>query len=338
MKSSRVFWRVLAFLIGLFLLMKSVEFISWNELYELFQRGGLALLWVLCVYPVSQIFFNVGFRSLFPPSSRSRIDFVGLYSVRLIGEGLNQMTPFVDIGGEPVRVILIQERGLAPLDQAVTAVCMSRIVYVFTEIVLVLFLLPLLLLSGHFLDLGWIAFAGAAISCIYLFLLVTAQKKGAIRIVPKIAEGLKKRGLEVGEGRELWNRAEEDLRHFYRDRKEDFLICFFWNLVGWAATVLEVYLALRILGLPITWRDAYLLQMLLQAIKTASFFIPANLGSQEGGLAFATARLGFSATDGFALSLIKRFRIFVAFLVGMVLWAVGNRMRSLRATDSRASL
>jgi uncharacterized membrane protein YbhN (UPF0104 family) len=73
---------------------------------------------------------------------------------------------------------------------------------------------------------------------------------------------------------------------------------------------------------------AFVVQSLLQAVKTVSFFIPGNLGAQEGGLAYLLTHFGFPAASGVALSLIKRVRQFFWAAIGGVLFLIFNREKT----------
>ena len=74
--------------------------------------------------------------------------------------------------------------------------------------------------------------------------------------------------------------------------------------------------------LPVTWGEAFLLESMLQLVKTASFFIPGNLGAQEAGLALLCQWMGYEPSAGIALSLYKRFRQLVWTAAGFGVWGL----------------
>ncbi len=78
--------------------------------------------------------------------------------------------------------------------------------------------------------------------------------------------------------------------------------------MGWLVGTGEVYLITMLLGTPVSWRDALLLESLGQAIRGAGFAIPGALGVQEGGYLLLAPLAGLAPDAALALSLAKRAR------------------------------
>jgi putative membrane protein len=83
---------------------------------------------------------------------------------------------------------------------------------------------------------------------------------------------------------------------------------FLLNLVGWFVGTGEVYLIALLLGTPVSWSNALLLESVGQAIRGAGFAIPGALGVQEGGYLLLAPFAGLPPSAGLALSLAKRTR------------------------------
>jgi hypothetical protein len=309
-----------ALALGAVLLGAAVSRISLAELAELFGRGGPALLAALGVYPVTVLFHAIGSSALFSPGVKRGLSFARFYSVRLSGDAVNSITPFLDVGGEPLKVWLLRAHGVAPLEECVTTVFASRVLYVAGEGLLLLTALAAAW-DRYPAALVWTLAGGLGFAAAHLGLLVWAQVKGAIRAVPAVMEALERRGWAPGGDAAVWDRIEESLRTFFGRRARDVGVALLWSWAAWLVGLLETVIALRLLGLECSLLDGLVLHAALEAVKSFSFFIPANLGSQEGGLAWAAALLGLSATGGFALSLVKRVRHLVWVAVGLGLWA-----------------
>lgn len=80
----------------------------------------------------------------------------------------------------------------------------------------------------------------------------------------------------------------------------------------------EVWLALHLLGSPVGWGEALMLESLGQAIRGAAFFIPGSLGVQEGGYLLLARLIGLPPEAALALSLAKRARELLLGLPGIV--------------------
>jgi putative membrane protein len=90
------------------------------------------------------------------------------------------------------------------------------------------------------------------------------------------------------------------------------------SFAGWLVGTGEVYLALRLLGSPVGWRDALLLESLGQAIRGAAFAIPGALGVQEGGYLLLAPFAGLSPNAALALSFAKRAREILLGIPGLI--------------------
>lgn len=90
------------------------------------------------------------------------------------------------------------------------------------------------------------------------------------------------------------------------------------SLVGWLVGSGEVYLALWLLGSPVGWRDALLLESLGQAIRGAAFAIPGALGVQEGGYLLLAPFAGLAPEAALALSFAKRAREIILGVPGLI--------------------
>jgi putative membrane protein len=108
------------------------------------------------------------------------------------------------------------------------------------------------------------------------------------------------------------------------------------NLIGWIVGTGEVWLALKFIGHPVGWVEAFALESLGQAVRGAAFAIPGALGVQEGGLLLLAPLLGISADTAIALSLCKRARELLLGLPGLLYWHWQER--ALRRTASTPAL
>jgi phosphate/sulfate permease len=90
------------------------------------------------------------------------------------------------------------------------------------------------------------------------------------------------------------------------------------NLLGWFVGVGEVYLIAWLLGTPVSWSHALLLESVGQAIRGAGFAIPGALGVQEGGYLLLAPLAGLSPNVGVALSLAKRSRELLLGIPGLI--------------------
>jgi hypothetical protein len=97
----------------------------------------------------------------------------------------------------------------------------------------------------------------------------------------------------------------------------------------------EVVVILRSLHLPIHFVAVLAIEGMTRALKMISGWIPARLGSDEGGAISAFALTGLSPLLGLSLALTRRFRDLLWALIGIV-WLAWNSRRVSERADTGA--
>ena len=90
--------------------------------------------------------------------------------------------------------------------------------------------------------------------------------------------------------------------------------------------MIELYIVMRLLGYPITWAEAWIIEALVQTVRTGAFFIPSGIGAQEGTFQIVCAAITGNPSVGLAFALIRRGRELVWIAIGLVL-AAGYSVR-----------
>ena len=85
-----------------------------------------------------------------------------------------------------------------------------------------------------------------------------------------------------------------------------FLTALLVHLAFWFLGAVEVLVALNLMGYPVSYLDAVVVESLGQAVRAAGFLIPGALGVQEAGFIAVCAVFGIPAPAAVALSLVKR--------------------------------
>jgi putative membrane protein len=85
---------------------------------------------------------------------------------------------------------------------------------------------------------------------------------------------------------------------------------FLLHLACWIAGVVEVWLALRLMGVPRGFGVVLVIESLLYALRSVAFAVPNAVGVQEAGYLLLGAGFGLAPDAALALSLLKRGRDF----------------------------
>ena len=105
-----------------------------------------------------------------------------------------------------------------------------------------------------------------------------------------------------------------------------------WRLLSRLLLVFEVWLALGLMGYPVSWLEALLLESLGQTVRAAAFAIPGAYGVQEGGYALLVTLLGLPPELGIAVSLAKRLRELIVGVPALIVWQLSEGQSLLRWT------
>ena len=89
-------------------------------------------------------------------------------------------------------------------------------------------------------------------------------------------------------------------------------------VAGWAVGAVEIYLILFWVGAPVDWRTALSIETGAVLIDGILFFVPAKVGTQEGGKVVLFAALGLDPARGLTVGVVRRIRELVYAGLGLV--------------------
>jgi hypothetical protein len=87
---------------------------------------------------------------------------------------------------------------------------------------------------------------------------------------------------------------------------------------GWAVGAAEIYLILLLVGASVDWPTALALETGSVFIDGMLFFVPAKVGTQEGGKVVLFAALGLDPARGLTVGVVRRIRELVYAGIGLV--------------------
>jgi len=237
---------------------------------------------------------------------------------RWVGESANSLMPAGQIGGPVLMARHLAQRGLA-LEEAAAAITVSTTLQTFAQIAFAL--LGVVVLGTQTTRLSPSALRSAAlIASAFLAIQVGGfyliQRRGLFsKLIGAVRRFSRKRDWShwVAQAQAI------DLAvHATYRRNGPVSASFLLSLVGWIVGTGEVFLLARFLGTAVSWRDAFVLESLGQAIRGAGFAIPGALGVQEGGYLLLAPLAGLTPDAGLALSLAKRARELLLGLPGLL--------------------
>jgi uncharacterized protein (TIRG00374 family) len=253
------------------------------------------------------------------------VGFARLFSIRMAGEAVNKVTPLASMGGEPLKAYLLNRCG-ADTAEALTSVAVAKnimtlaqIAFIFVGVLVAITMVPAK--SGALL--GFAVFPGIiltamAVTGVLDHRLRRARKPSSGNAAsspdtqPPVTKAAASNNVML-----LWSQFAD----FFWAHPGAVLLSFSAFFLGWAAGALELLSAAYLLGFRLTITEAVAYEALLASVTMATFFIPAQAGSQEGGFAFLAPLLGLPPY-GVALAVLRRCRDLVWVLYGLAYLAI----------------
>jgi glycosyltransferase 2 family protein len=246
-----------------------------------------------------------------------------LLLARIAGDGVNYLTPTATMGGEFVRVRMLQ--GQAPVSSLAASVLVAKL----TQAVgLVIYIAAGLLIVFDSLRLP----AGARLGILgslallagMLFALVFLQRRGLLTPALRFAERWKSLRF-LGPLRSSAERIDAEMSTIHRRSVGRVILSSVAFALGYACGVIESYLILWCLGIPTSLHLALAVDVLGVAINNLTFFVPLRVGTQEAGKALVFTLLGLSPTQGLAAGVVCRIRELTWAFIGLAILARSRR-------------
>ena len=311
--------QALAFLLGLGLLAYVINKVGVQPLFDALLRIGFGFFIVLGLNGARHVLRTIAMSSAVPKEHR-RISFRNAFAARLGGEAISFLTftgPFL---GEATKVALLRKR--VPLTYGVPALVVDNLIYNLSVVFFVLSGAVVMLLSyplptGVYIVLVIIATVAASGILVAAFaakrrvMLLTwiIDRLGELRLSPKVI--LKRR-------HHIFH-LESKVYDFYKHHPGAFFGIIVCDLLSHATSVLEVYVALHLLGFKPQVSQAYIIESLTKVINFVFAFVPGTIGVYEGGTEVILQKgLGFTPAAGLALALVRKAAIICWTTVGLL--------------------
>jgi putative membrane protein len=237
---------------------------------------------------------------------------------RWVGESANSLMPAGQIGGPVLMARHLALRGM-PGPKAVAAITVSTTLQTVAQIGFALLGVSLLgAHAGHVSEgvLRTSALVASAFLALQIAGFYLLQRRGFFgKLMRWAARLFGKR--DFSDWMVHAQAIDLAIEEIYR-RAGAVAASFALSLVGWFVGTVEVYWLLDLLGSPVGWQDALLLESVGQAVRGAAFAIPGALGVQEGGYLLLASLVGLPPGTGLALSLAKRARELLLGLPGLL--------------------
>ncbi len=312
--------QAITFLAGLALLVYVIYRIGYAKVIESLTAVGFGFIFVIALNLARHLFRAASLYLSIEPEHRS----TGYWSVvgaRFGGEAVNFFSfagPFL---GDATKAILLKKD--LSLTHSASAVIIDNILYYLSVIFMVLVGVAAMTVSIGTGDANVTqALTLIVVSCSVGFALLALALRHRITPISWLIKNLARKERAPGfllKKQQGIHDVESNVFHFYHDRKADFFKVLSISLGVHVLSVAEVYLALRFLGQIVPVPTAFVTESLTKVINVAFSFIPGTIGVYEGGNGVILELLGYSATLGVTLALVRRGAILFSTTLGLII-------------------
>ncbi|MCC7009785.1 MAG: flippase-like domain-containing protein [Acidobacteria bacterium] len=275
------------------------------------QLAGLApiLPIVLALGAIKYGLQTIGWRLVLRPAERP--PWSDAICATIAGDAVGYLTWAGPFSSEPTRAVLT--RHLVPVGASVAAGAAERFMYSLTSALLIVAVPAVLALRRHptWQPVAWTASCLLVLSGWWLWTRRHERPPRASR---------------------SWGRPLDAVRTFWREHHGVAPVLGVLCLGQHATLVLEAYVMLNALGALPTIGAALVFEVVSKLVNTAGSAVPGRIGISEGGSALLARALGYEASLGLSLALMRRVRAAIWTAVGLLMLVVQER-RARRTSD-----
>ena len=311
--------RLLTFGIGLGLLAAVLLSADINLVGQYLTQVGIGFVLMVAVYKIAFVLDSWAWLLTLRNLPGRLIWIFRFWMVRMVGEAVNNATPFAGMGGEPVKAAILNRVYGIGYGDGYASIVLSRTTFVLGLIPFLLIGFALLLIEPG-VDAGfkWAAGTGlialsAGIIAFFLIqrLKLTSRTGGWFaRLTTRV--GLTKFFDAVAT-------FEDRLVDFYKNAPGRLVATIVLSFVNWAFGALEVWIAFYLLGYPISFAEAWVIEAVVQLVRVGVFFVPLAIGTQEGAFAVVVGALTGNPSLGVAAAILRRCREIVVIGAGLIM-------------------
>ncbi len=317
-RQSFIWLQALAFVLGLGLLVYVINRVGIQPLFDALLRIGFGFFVIVAISGSRHVLRTIAMRAAVPPEHR-RITFRQAFAARLGGEAISFLTFTGPLLGEATKVALLRKR--VPLTYGVPALVVDNLLYNLSVVLFVLSGACVMLFSYPMPFPVYVALVViAAVATLGILIAALAAKRRVMLLtwaIDRLAE-LRLSPKVILKRRHHIYHLESKVYDFYKHHPGAFFGMVACDLLSHATSVLEVFVALRMLGFQPLVSQAYIIESLTKVINFVFAFVPGTIGVYEGGTAVILRTLGFESATGVALALVRKAAIVCWTSIGLL--------------------
>ncbi len=312
--------KTLFFIIGFALFLFLINRFGIENIISNIRKTGWWILPITGVWAFVYL-LNAWAWTLVMRSFNYKISFKDIFSISLSGFAINYITPVVNLGGEPYKIMTLKE--YIGFHGSVSSVILYSMLHFLSSFVFWLFAI---ILAVIFLPLT--AELQLLLGFLLLFTFVgvwffySRHKNGIfnsllalIRRMPFTQKLYEKLELK----KDSLNKIDEQIVELYTRQRKVFYAALFLEVLARVVASVEFIFILKAIGISINLNDAIFINAFSSLALNLFFFIPMGLGIREASLYLVMGGLNISSAIGVYIGLMNRIREFFWILIGLLL-------------------
>ena len=294
------------YILGISIIVFLVARLPFNDLLEVISKIGIEALWLMVFPMVWVIPYSMTLRVLLDNTITLK---QALYT-QISGDAFNSITPLVGMGGEPYKAKYLSR--FVPINDSSRAIVQSRLLHALSGVIYTAMVTGACL---YFFSLNTVPGLRFGLWCVLISMLIAAilliwltMSRAPSNFSSLILSKFK---------------LIEEVTHEKLSLKK-LLHGTSYRLLGRCGKFLELYLIFIILDITPKLTDTVLVEGMIMASVSIFFFIPNGLGVNEAGIATALSITGYSAALGVVFGLMRRARMVIYALIGLVFYLLGK--------------
>jgi glycosyltransferase 2 family protein len=328
----KLLWKSLAVAAGLAFFGWFLSGVGFSEVWDAVSRLGLSAPLILVPYFVVYVIDCFAWSKTLPAAD---IPFLTRLRIRWAGESVNNIIPSAYVGGEAVKVWMLRSNGINAKEGATSAIVSKTAQSIAQFLFILIASVILLQVAGDRPGIKPAVVFVVLIGFTVLGGILWVQKAGLNYTLSKVLSFFRLRFQAVEKRKAKLAELDAAVVGFYREQPQKFYASTAFYFAGWMLDTVEIYLVAHLLGLPITWAQALVVEAFTGMAKALGMWIPGSLGIQESGIVLIGRLGGLPDALSGAYALIRRGREIIFAAVGMLLLYRGNVFG--RSTDAAAA-
>ncbi len=302
--------------IGFGVIAETIGTVGWGFLIIVATNFSRHLIRATCIY-------------LAIPKEHRNVGYHNVLAARLAGEAMNLLTFAGPVLSEATKAAMLKKK--VSFARSAAAVIVDDIMYYVS--VALMMLTGVILMAVTFGANGKViryTLIGVGIAATVMLVGMFLVIKFNARPLSWVLGKLDSRGWlpgAVAKRRDYIHEIETNVYSVYNERPSLFYALLGLGFLAHVTSVLEVFLALNMLGYSPSFVQSYIIEALTKVINAAFSFVPGVVGVYEGGNGIILKALGFTTAIGVALALVRRGAIlfWAAFGFAILLWRTVDR-------------